>query len=108
MITSGPIIAEVVRTLASPRILGRGLVTVTEIERATTYLFRHSRFTAITRVVKGVATHPEDDLILATAVSGSADHLVTGDRQLLRLRAYESVDIVSPREFLEMLGSSPE
>ncbi len=32
----------------------------------------------ITAVVRGAATHPEDDQVLATAVSAQADYLVTG------------------------------
>jgi predicted nucleic acid-binding protein len=54
-------------------------------------------------LVTGVASHPEDDPILATAVSASADYLVTGDRQLQRLGSYRGVSIVSPREFLDLL-----
>ena len=50
--------------------------------------------------VSGVASHPEDDLVLATAVSASANYLVTGDKQLQRLGTFEGVSIVTPREFL--------
>lgn len=57
-----------------------------------------------TVAVSGIASHPEDDLVLATAVSAAVDYLVTGDRQLLRLGAYEGVKIVSPRDFLDILG----
>lgn len=53
--------------------------------------------------LSGVATHPEDDLVLATALSGSAEVLVTGDKQLIRLGRIEQVAIMSPREFLTML-----
>jgi predicted nucleic acid-binding protein len=54
--------------------------------------------------VQGVASHPEDDLILATAVSAQADYLVTGDRQLLALGRYQGVEIVTPRAFATILG----
>lgn len=54
--------------------------------------------------VHGVATHPEDDLILATAVSAEADYLITGDRQLLAIRSHRTVTIVRPGEFLAILG----
>lgn len=50
-----------------------------------------------------MATHPEDDLVLATAVSAQADYLITGDAMLRKLRTYEGVSIVSPREFLDVL-----
>ena len=35
-----------------------------------------------TRHIEGAATHPEDEVILATAASGGADYLIAGDRQL--------------------------
>jgi predicted nucleic acid-binding protein len=57
----------------------------------------------IAELVEGVATHPEDDLILATALSGQVDYLVTLDQQLLRLGSYGGVQIVSPQAFLTIL-----
>ena len=46
--------------------------------------------------------------MLATAVSGQVDYLVTLDRQLLRLGVYEGIRIVSTREFLEILQTEDE
>ena len=56
--------------------------------------------------VRGVATTPADDLILATAVAGEAGHLVTGDRQLRNLGEYEGVRIVGPRAFVDWLAAA--
>ena len=56
----------------------------------------------ITVEVSGVATHPEDDLVLAAAVSAGADYLVTGDKQLLKLGRYQGATILSPRDFAEV------
>lgn len=53
--------------------------------------------------VAGVATHTEDDLVLSTALSGNASILCTRDKQLLRLRSYQSVSILSPGELLALL-----
>ncbi|MCC7021329.1 MAG: hypothetical protein IT338_00795 [Thermomicrobiales bacterium] len=50
-----------------------------------------------------MATHPEDDLILATAVACRASYLVTGDRKLRAVGAFRGVAILSPREFLTRL-----
>ncbi len=57
----------------------------------------------ITVVVDGVATHPEDDHVLATVVSARARYLVTGDKKRQRLRRYRGVTILSPRDFLILL-----
>lgn len=61
--------------------------------------------TALTVTVSGVATHPEDDLILATAVASKANYLVTGDRKLRAVGIFQDVTILSPREFLAVLES---
>lgn len=59
--------------------------------------------------VHGVATHPEDDLVLAAAVSGQADYLVTGDGPFRRrVPVYQGVRLVSPREFLGLLHAESE
>lgn len=60
---------------------------------------------SITAKVQGVATHPEDDLVLATAVSAKADYLVTGDGPMLRKvgRSYKGINLVTPNDFLQIL-----
>ncbi len=43
------------------------------------------------------------DWILATAIAGKAETIVTGDDDLLALRRYRRMAILSPRKFLERL-----
>jgi predicted nucleic acid-binding protein len=50
--------------------------------------------------------YPHDIPVLGTAVAGRADLLVTGDRQLLALGRFESIPIVSPREFQDQLAQA--
>lgn len=53
-----------------------------------------------------VAIRDKDDLIiLAAALSGNADLFVTGDKELLKLKKVEHMEIVSPRSFWEKLRS---
>jgi uncharacterized protein len=46
---------------------------------------------------------PDDDWVLATAVAGEAEAIVTGDDDLLVLRGFRGIAILTPREFLERL-----
>ena len=46
---------------------------------------------------------PADRWILATAIAGAADVLVTGDRDLLVVAADSPVPILEPRAFWELL-----
>ena len=59
----------------------------------------------LTVEVAGVASHPEDDLILATAVAGGASFLVTGDRRPRAVGTFQQITLLSPREFLVGLQS---
>lgn len=52
-----------------------------------------------------VCRDPDDDLVLATAVAGSCDCIVTGDKDLLVLGSYGAVDIISPGDFAEYEAS---
>ncbi len=60
--------------------------------------------TPVTITVRGVATHAEDDRILAAALSADVRYLVTEDRQLQSLHSVRGVNIVSPRQFLDVLA----
>ena len=62
---------------------------------------RHSTWVEPAPLENPVCRDPDDDRVLAAAIAGEAETIVTGDRDLLVLEAFESVRIVSPREFLE-------
>jgi len=53
------------------------------------------------RRVPRIARDPDDNEVLAAAVMGRADFIVTGDRDLLALERYGGRPILSPREFEE-------
>jgi uncharacterized protein len=44
---------------------------------------------------------PDDDWVLATALAGAADAIVTGDQDLLEIGSFRGIAILSPRRFLE-------
>jgi uncharacterized protein len=102
LIVSEPLIDETERTLDKPYFAAR----LTRAQRANTIALLRAEavVTPLTVTVTGVATHPEDDLVLAAAVSADADYLVTGDTKLQRLGTFEGVRIVSPRQFLDLIG----
>jgi len=55
--------------------------------------------------VTGVCRDPADDAVLAAAVEGRADAIVTGDADLLDLHEYQGIAIITPRAFLDLIGA---
>lgn len=47
-----------------------------------------------------VEEDPEDNTILAAAVEGRADCIISGDRHLKTLSEYQGISILSPAEFV--------
>ena len=46
---------------------------------------------------------PDDNHILATAIDGMSDYIVSGDKHLLELRQFKGIKIVSVDEMLKIL-----
>jgi uncharacterized protein len=51
-----------------------------------------------------ITNDPDDNRILECAVEGQAHLVVSGDRDLRRLKAYQGIPIVTPTDFLRTLG----
>jgi putative PIN family toxin of toxin-antitoxin system len=103
-LASEVIVSEVLTTIGRDRVRRRYRVDPSWLSQVQRFLESRPVLVPITVDVRGVASHPEDDLILATAVSAQAEYLVTGDRQLLALGQYQGVQIVTPRDFATILG----
>lgn len=103
LISSEPILNELERTLRKPyfmqRLTAEGIVAFLDLMR------NEAIISPITTYVSGVATHPGDDLVLATAISCKADYLVTGDGPFLRKVGpnYRDVNLVTSNTFLAII-----
>jgi putative PIN family toxin of toxin-antitoxin system len=54
----------------------------------------------VTPLPQPVCDDPDDDAVLACAISGGADVIVSGDDHLLRLDGYAGIQVIKPAEFL--------
>ncbi|MBN1849862.1 MAG: putative toxin-antitoxin system toxin component, PIN family [Deltaproteobacteria bacterium] len=75
-------------------------LTVEERTEFLHYFLQQSVKIQITRSVS-ICRDPKDNMILELAVSGQADVIVTGDKDLLDLEHFEGISILSPKGFLE-------
>ena len=101
LVSSVEILDEVTRVLMRPRHQARYGYTLEEIVRYRKRLASLSLLVTDLPNLKAVPLDPKDDMIVATAVAGRADYLVTGDRRhLIVLGDYEGIRILGPRAFL--------
>jgi uncharacterized protein len=56
-----------------------------------------------TGAVAGVSRDRTDDVVLAAAIEGRADVIVTGDEDLLILEEHQGVAILTPQKFLDAI-----
>ncbi len=81
-----------------------GRITVEELEQLSTLLEEVSELIPnINTPIPAVTRDPKDDYLLAYALVGDADLLVTGDADLLSLKRVEGTRIVTAREFISIL-----
>lgn len=77
-----------------------------ELQRTLRTLVRRAVIVRPTTIPDVLPDDPDDNHIIAYAVSGRADVIVSGDRDLLRLKAYEGIPIVRPMDFVRMVGGT--
>lgn len=75
-----------------------------DIQHALKLLARKALVIRVTTVPNVVPDDPKDNHILASALAVKADMIVSGDKDLLRLKEYEDIPIVRPIDFLRTLG----
>jgi len=59
--------------------------------------------TSTTQSITHIQADPDDDRVLEAAIAGRADYIVSGDKHLLTLGAYEGIRILTVRQFLDLL-----
>ena len=74
---------------------------VTRLDAAAAARLLSTRFSKVRPANLGerVSRDPQDDPVLGTAVAGRCACLVTGDRDLLVLKAYRGIAILAPQQF---------
>lgn len=97
------VINELNKKLTKKKYLARHILKTDAqefIEALTTII---EEIPVITEPIPQVGRDKKDDYLLAYAVIGEADYLVSGDEDLQILKEIHGVKIVSPIEFLEIL-----
>lgn len=77
---------------------------VTEIE---TYLRESASIEKPISVDPSVFHDKSDLQVLGVAAASGSSHIITGDKDLLALKKYGDIDIISPRSFWEFIKKKP-
>ncbi len=103
LLVSPPILEEITRVLRYPRLRRLIRLTARELDGLIESLLLDAELTPGRLAVQVITRDPSDNMVLACAVEGRADYIVSGDRDLLTLESYQDIPIVTAREFLRVL-----
>ena len=102
LFTSTPLLAELTEILIRPKFAKKieaSLLSVDQLVDLYGELAMVVRPTSVSRV----ASDPDDDVVIGTALAAKADYLVTGDKALLSIGEYEGGRIISVSEALTLM-----
>ena len=105
LVTSGALFSAFVRVLSYPRIRRRLPLTDDELSDLVSQV-RTAAVVVETVQEIAVVRDPDDNRVLEAAQAGFADYIVTGDRDLLELREFSGIPIVTPAAFLLLIATS--
>lgn len=105
LLVPGALLDEIVVTVGSKPQLARRIAQEDLKEFIAIIQEMSEEIPSIRRPIPAVTRDPKDDYLLAYALVGEADYLVTGDHDLLALQGQASeLEILTPRQFSELLS----
>jgi hypothetical protein len=106
LVTSSLLVAEAGNVLRRRRIQKFTGLSLEDVEELLDDLLATAVVVEPSGVLDVIASDPDDNRVLEAALGGEADYVVSGDRDLLDLKRYEHVEIVTPMRFLAVLSAS--
>jgi putative PIN family toxin of toxin-antitoxin system len=79
-----------------------------ELQHELRVIVRKAEIVEPKTIPRAVPNDPDDDHVVACAIEGQADLIVSGDRDLLSLDEYQGIQVVRPMDFLRMVGGPKE
>lgn len=92
---------ELVEVITRDKIWKRYKLTEETVNTFVNSIIEHGEKVEVVTVLD-VCRDPDDNILLALALDGKADYIVSGDKDLLELTPFQGIPIVAPAEFLAM------
>lgn len=103
MVASPQLIAEYEEVLSRPSVMKYTCLTPQENAHYIQEVKDRAYMTNGTLTLNVLTNDPDDNMVLACAEEGVATHLVTGNIKDFPFKRYKGIQIVTPKEFLELL-----
>lgn len=103
LVTSPVILEEVAEVINREKVIKRTKMSPKDRTDFIAKLIERSDVTAGVQFSQPVSRDIKDDKFLACAVEAKVDYIVTGDDDLLDLKEYDEIKIVTPRELMVIL-----
>lgn len=101
ILSSTEILGEISEVLQKPKFK----TTREEIIRIVSVMMETVENIHVTSSIKVVSSDPDDDVVVNTAQDGKSDYIVSGDRDLLDLKEFRGIKILSTDQMLKVLES---
>jgi putative PIN family toxin of toxin-antitoxin system len=111
LIISPGIIREIGRVLTYPKVkkaLEKHRISFQEVDDVILKLLKTALITSGELLAEPVSGDPADDMIIACALEGRADFIISGDHHLTDLKNYQGIKIVAPASFLALIAKFNE
>ena len=103
LLLSKPILEELLRVLSYPKFK----LSEQEIkEICYEHVLEYATLIAVDHKSHILLKDLSDNKILECAVSGKADYIVTGDKEILQIRKYQKIPILTAKEFIQKISST--
>ncbi len=103
LLISEPIINEMIEVMHRPRIKDLYKIDNQTIEELIIEIYEKAEIVRVSHPIDVIKDDPGDNKFLACALEGGADYIITGDIHLINIKSFRNIQIVNPREFINIL-----
>ncbi len=101
LVVTEDIVSEYLDVLQRPKLHLKPRTIAALVSR----VYRRAEFVEPGEKVFVVLADTSDNKFLEAALAGQTDYIVSGDKHLLDLKVFQSIPIITAREFLDILGA---
>lgn len=101
LVTSPKILQELNKALQYPKILRFYKIKEKTIKDLIVSITKTSIVVFDEKIVEVIKEDPDDNKFLSCAISAKADFIVSGDKHLLKVKSFQGIPILNPKQFLK-------